>query len=290
MARALSDILTELKSTYDPQRQRATDFYNQSIGTIDPQEGADLSGLEQAKKNAFSSIETGANRRGLFFSGVPIEEQAKYVGESYLPSIASLKGRYAGIRGDLRNTLAQQLQNIDLDERKFGQGIYQNEMDMNFQREQAAAAERASRAASAAANAPFQFGRGATTTGRGGNVQGVATGYTPQLQQLYNSMFFKPGGGTWSDQDLMNDYNATAKSAARGNRADMQKLDIYHSARPELFGTAPQGGLSASIVPYREGVRIPQTYNWQQNAAPQVRVAQPSNQTIGGQPFGLRVR
>ena len=287
MARALSDILTELKSTYDPQRQRASDFYNQSIGTIDPQEGADLSGLEQAKKNAFSSIDTGANRRGLLFSGIPIEEQAKYVGESYLPSIASLKGRYAGIRGDLRNTLAQQLQNIDLDERKFGQGIYQNELDMDFQREQAAAAERASRAA-AAANAPFQFngGGGPAPT----KTTPVSTGYTPQLQQLYNSMFIKPGGGKWSDQDLMNDYNATAKSAARGNRADMQKLDLYHSARPELFGTAPQGGLSASIVPYREGVRIPQTYNWQQNAAPQVRVTQPSNQTIGGQPFGLRVR
>lgn len=153
MARALSDILTELNSTYNPQRQAQTDVYNQNLAAVDPQQQADLSGLEAAKKDSFSQIETGANRRGMFFSGIPLQEQAKYVGQNYLPAVANLQNRYAQIRCNLRQSLADTLANLDTKQREFGQGIYQNEVNQDIQRESIAAQERAaaaSRASSAA--------------------------------------------------------------------------------------------------------------------------------------------
>lgn len=142
MARALADILTELNSVYNPQRQAQTDIYNKGIESVAPQETADLSGLEVAKQNAFESINTGANRRGMYFSGIPLAEQGKYVGENYLPSIAGLKNRYAGIRGNLYQTLAQQLGELDTRQREFGQGIYNQEVQQDIERERIAEAAR----------------------------------------------------------------------------------------------------------------------------------------------------
>lgn len=89
----------------------------------------------------------------MFYSGVPIAEQSKYVGENYLPSIASLKNRYAGIRGNLYQTLAQTLGSYDTEAAAKGNDIYQQELARDEQirqfnetlaaQERNAAAERA---------------------------------------------------------------------------------------------------------------------------------------------------
>lgn len=171
MARALSDIMTELESTYNPLRNRSQEVYNKGLEATNPQESADLSGLEQAKKNAFESINTGANRRGMFFSGIPLSEQSKYVGENYLPSVASLKNRYAGIRSNLYQTLAQQLGQYDLDQNKYARDIYNTEVSQDLAREQAAAA----RAAAGSG------GGSSLISGFGGNNGATAQQAAPQI-------------------------------------------------------------------------------------------------------------
>ncbi len=262
MARALQDILTELNSVYNPQRQSAQGIYDKGIEATNPMESADLAGLEQAKKDSFDQITTGANRRGMFFSGVPLKEQAQYVGQNFLPGVANLKNRYAGIRGNLYQTLAQTLGNIDVEKNKYGREIYNAEVAQDLEREKQAQAAKAS-AGSGGGFGGFNLNGGNTGT----NVLGASTQVSSALQNQYNSMFYKPGGGKWSDADLASDYNATYASAKNGNKADMQKLQLYHAERPDLFGSAPQGNLSTTTAPYNTGAKIPQTYNWQQSQA-----------------------
>ena len=262
MARALTDILTELDSVYNPQRQNAQGIYQRGLEDINPMESADMAGLEQAKKDSFDQITTGANRRGMFFSGVPLKEQAQYVGQNFLPGVANLKNRYAGIRGNLYQTLAQTLGNIDVEKNKYGRDIYNTEVAQDLEREKQAQAAKAS-AGSGGGFGGFNLNGGNTGT----NVLGASTQVSSALQNQYNSMFYKPGGGKWSDADLASDYNATYASAKNGNKADMQKLQLYHAERPDLFGSAPQGNLSTTTAPYNTGAKIPQTYNWQQAQA-----------------------
>lgn len=136
MARNLDQILTELNSVYSPQR----DVYNAQISQIDPQQQAELSGLDVTKQNAFQGITDQANRRGLLFSGIPIQEQAQYTGGTYLPAVANLKGRYAQQKFNLQDALAK----ISQDQYNTGQGIYQKELDRDADAARAAGAGAAS--------------------------------------------------------------------------------------------------------------------------------------------------
>jgi hypothetical protein len=159
-------------------RNRSQEVYNKGIEATNPQESADIGGLEQARTNAFESINTGANRRGMFFSGIPLAEQSKYVGENYLPAVASLKNRYAGIRSNLYQTLADQLGQYDLDQQKFGREIYNTEVAQDLERESIAAANRAAAAGSAGAS----FGGGSFG---GGTQQPAAAAQQASLRQVW---------------------------------------------------------------------------------------------------------
>lgn len=185
MARALADIITEISSSYNPMRERANALYNKQFSELAPQETADLSGLEQAKQNAFESISTGANRRGMFYSGVPIAEQSKYIGENYLPSIASLKNRYAGIRGNLYQTLAQTLGSYDTEANSRANDIYQQELARDEQirqfNETLAAQERAAAASRASGGGGGGSGNGAFTPSLNLSKTTAKTGATPAV-------------------------------------------------------------------------------------------------------------
>lgn len=195
MPRALSDIMTELDSTYNPLRNRSQEVYQKGLDATNPQESADLGGLEIAKNNAFESINTGANRRGMFFSGIPLAEQSKYVGENYLPSIAGLKNRYAGIRGNLYQTLASQLGQYDVDQEKRKYEIYNSEVAREREDKLLAdaAAERA-RVASSGGGSGGGFVPGRTTGGGGGG--GQVLGAQETLRQR------------WQREATAGDYNA----------------------------------------------------------------------------------
>lgn len=164
--------MSELNASFQPQRNE----YNKQLTEVDPAESLDLQGLEQAKKDSFEQINTGANRRGMFYSGMPLQEQAKYVGADYLPAMASIKNRYGQFRNNLRLALAELAQRQNTQ----ALGIRQYEMEQDESRrrweaEQAAAREAAARAAASAG-------------GGGGSYVGGGGGGTTGGQQQYASL------------------------------------------------------------------------------------------------------
>ena len=209
MARALQDILTELNSVYNPQRSSANNLYSQNMAAVDPQQQADLTGLEAAKKDSFGQIETGANRRGMFYSGVPVAEQSKYVGQSYLPAVANLQNRYAQIRGNLRQSLSDTLANLDIKQNEYGQNIHQQELTRDEQTRQfnaqLAATERAN-----AANAPFKLGGG----GDGDNSTDGKIKEPPAdiigLQNMFNRNYQSTAGTVATRANQLNWINSWA--------------------------------------------------------------------------------
>lgn len=238
MARALADIMTELNSVYNPQRTRQQDMYSQGMAAVDPMQSADLAGLEAAKKDSFNQIETGANRRGMFFSGIPLAEQAKYVGQNYLPSVANLQNRYATIKGNLYQTLAGALGNLDTEQRKFGQDIYGQEVNQDLQREQAAATARASAASAGSGFSP--------TYNAPVNNTPTPTAATPTLRQ------------TWQQEAAAGDWNAQVALNYAGDDGNYDGLVNSQSEYDILKGMGitgnyyvgnGNGGLSGYTVP-----------------------------------------
>lgn len=139
MARALGDILTELNTVYDPQKA----LVKEQMQTLDPSQSAEMQGLQSAQQDAFQAITEAANRRGMFYSGAPIAEQQKYTGATYLPAVANLRAKYAQQKFNLQDTLNK----IQAEQQLKAQGIYQEELNRDLQRQladEAAARARAS--------------------------------------------------------------------------------------------------------------------------------------------------
>lgn len=237
MARALADIMTELNSVYNPQRTRQQDMYSQGMAAVDPMQSADLAGLEAAKKDSFNQIETGANRRGMLFSGIPLAEQAKYVGQNYLPSVANLQNRYATIKGNLYQTLAGALGNLDTEQRKFGQDIYGQEVNQDLQREQAAATR------ATAASSVF------TPSGGGDNTPTqTATPFQTYLQSLYAA---NPTATRAQQDQWVQQYNTTHGIT---NPSDVSAI---YAAYDTWYPWAQNGGgQSAPAAPQPAVVKI----------------------------------
>lgn len=115
----LDQIIASLNPAYAPSEN----LYNQQIQTVPTQANAAIAGLDTAKNNAFNDINTGANSKGLAFSGIPISEQARYTGEKYLPAVA-------GIQSDTQNktfTLQQALASLEQDKQKTALGTQQGQ-------------------------------------------------------------------------------------------------------------------------------------------------------------------
>lgn len=147
MPRALSQILDELNAVYNPQR----DVYNQQVALLPEQQMAQEKGLEQAKQDSFQEITNTANRRGLFYSGIPVAEQQKYTGATFLPAVANLRNNFQTRKFNLQDALAE------ITQKQYGQayGIRQGELDT----EAAMEAERnRARAAAGGASPGFGFG------------------------------------------------------------------------------------------------------------------------------------
>ena len=232
MARALDQIINELNSTYNPRR----DNFTSQIGALDPQMQAEEQGLEATKQDSFKQIERGANRRGMFYSGVPIQEQAQYTGGQFLPAVANLRSRYSQQRFNLRDSIAK----INEEQQQYGQGIWEREKAQDYKAEQDRLARddqlrRDAEARSAASRGGFGGFSGGGGDGGGGRVQGAQT--DPTQQAAYNDVFSRIQGQ--NDAALRSDYAATKKSAAFGNTRDKIKLQIYAQLRPDLFRGVP---------------------------------------------------
>jgi len=142
MPRALSQILEELNQVYNPQR----DVYNSRITALPEEQAAEERGLEAAKRDAFDQITTQANRRGLFYSGIPVAEEQRYTGQTFLPAVANMRANFANRRFNLQDALAQ------ITQRQYGQAY-----DIRNAEEQN---EIAARGGSGGASPSFGFGGG----------------------------------------------------------------------------------------------------------------------------------
>lgn len=172
MARALEAILQELDSVYNPQK----DVYNQQINALPGQQQAELGGLDAAKNDSFQQIVQGANRRGVAFGGIPLEEQARYLGSTYMPAVANLKGRFQGQKSDLQLRLAE----LAAQQRKDAYDIYNSEV----------ANDNARAAASAASSGGFSPSLGKS----GGSVLGTQASYGYSKKADGGFAFVDPNG------------------------------------------------------------------------------------------------
>jgi hypothetical protein len=178
MARALGDILTELNTVYDPQKA----LVKEQMATIDPSQSAEMQGLQSAQQDAFQAITDQANRRGMFYSGAPISEQQKYTGATYLPAVANLRAKYAQQKFNLQDTLNK----IQADQQLKAQGIYQEEVNRDLQRQ--LADEAAARARSAGGGGGGGGGYDFGGLGGGAEAGGAAGGAPASMNQ-------RSGGG-----------------------------------------------------------------------------------------------
>lgn len=132
--------MAELDQFFNPSAV----IIKQRQGLIEPQIASATKGLETRKENEFRDITSRANARGVVYSGLPIEEEARYTGEQFLPALASL--RQTGQEQNL--SLAESLAGLRREQGLLGQQIRQGELDRDEARRQA---DRAARAASAGA-------------------------------------------------------------------------------------------------------------------------------------------
>lgn len=149
----LDQILAELDPAYAPQRQ----IFQQQQALLPGQEQAALTGLEVGKQNAFRDVNTMANAKGLAFSGIPAAEQTRYLGEKYLPAVASTKGEFQKQNLTLAQALAalageQRIKAIDTrgGQQKVLDAYLEAERDRQFRAAEAEKQRRADAALSAA--------------------------------------------------------------------------------------------------------------------------------------------
>lgn len=153
MAQTLDQIIADRAALFDPSKA----LVNSQTAALPGQQAAEQGGLDTAKTNAFGDITNSANAKGVLFSGVPVDQQARYVGEKYLPAKAALDTTYANKRSALEQTLLDigQKQSTDASSVQNGQisaeAAAQKTADdraYNESRLQIAAAKAASTAAS----------------------------------------------------------------------------------------------------------------------------------------------
>jgi hypothetical protein len=219
MAQAIDDILKELDAGYNPQRQAINDRITQ----LQPQADAQVAGLKQEQQNAFGDITNGARDRGIGFSGIPIAEQAKYTGSTFLPAVANVQSTL----NTAKSSLYDNLNNINLDQRKTAYSI----RDGQQTREQAAADAAAARAASAAQSTGLASLFGGVTTQpvqKAAAVDPYAKVDRSAMQQSVNNLL-----KTNNVARINQEYNAIKQSAARGNVADKYKLELFDAAQKQ---------------------------------------------------------
>lgn len=173
MARAFNDIYAELGSQYDPSAKLIQDQISAIPGSTD----ALVAQAEAKKTQAFDDITNAARRRGMGFSGIPLQEQAVYASTEFAPAVARVKSDAEG----RKVTLIESLNTMNRDRSTRAQSVYDNELARDFQErqfqeqirqfneQQAAAAAQAS-AGSAASDLSQYFGA------NGANTQALTKG------------------------------------------------------------------------------------------------------------------
>lgn len=200
----------------------------------------------------------------MLFSGIPLAEQGKYVGENYLPSIAGLKNRYAGIRGNLYQTLAQQLGDLDTRQREFGQGIFNQEVQQDIERERIAEAARQA-----------ELDRQASARAAGSGASSGAALFRPT-----STATTATGTGSGGTLDINNLYSTLATQYKNNPTATRQQQDNWVKAWMIQNGADP----NAADDPYGVWSAYNNKYPWEKYsvAAPITSTAVPAGATVLG--------
>ncbi len=242
-ARSFQQVLAEVTAKSDPQRKVVLD----QVAALPGQQLADEAGLEAKKTQAFDDIIGGARRRGLGFSGIPLEEQARYTATDYTPALANMKSGYNTRRGTLESALADigrndymSAQDIFSRDQQAAENRRQFDLSYKLRQQQAADARRAAAAAST-----FSPSVG------GGNKTKAPT---IQDQAYLSVQRFLQG----DDNSIRSDYRATLNSANRGNALDKLKVELYKQSRPDLFAPKKSSKSSGPTkIPFRDGFYAP---------------------------------
>ena len=229
MARALQDIITELNSVYDPQRQ----VYSGQMTQLDPQMTAEQQGLEATKKDSFQQITERANRRGMFYSGIPVQEEQRYTASEFLPAVANLRAKYASQRFGLQEALTK----LTAEQYNQANSLRQKELDREEEQrqfnERLAAQERASRASAGGGGGGGgfspSFGGGAVAAAAPRNANNPG-GDPGQVFSLIQQLRQSPGGvKNWGWANLAAEFNRRGIDTRQGGAADIA-LNRYFNA------------------------------------------------------------
>lgn len=80
-------------------------FYQNYRDSLDRQYQASLQNLEQQRKNAQTSIMSGANKAGMLYSNFPAKAKIQYDQETYQPAQIKLQNSYQTGLDALRNNI-----------------------------------------------------------------------------------------------------------------------------------------------------------------------------------------
>jgi len=80
-------------------------FYQNYRDSLDRQYQASLQNLEQQRKNAQTSIMSGANKAGMLYSNFPARAKIQYDQETYQPAQIKLQSSYQTGLDQLRNNI-----------------------------------------------------------------------------------------------------------------------------------------------------------------------------------------
>lgn len=222
-ARTLDQIVSEIRGVYDPQIKAV----KQKQSLLPQMIASEEQGLGAKQEQAFGDILSGARRRGLGFSGIPVGEQAKYTATEYLPALARLRQSGQEQAMTLEQAILgiqEKLQNQALGLRQYEQQRYdtwqQQQEQMEFQREQARRAAAASSASGSWMNSLMG----------GGQTQGAMTPQEdPGMQEVVNVI------GSRDYMQLYQYYKKLTQSAGAGNQGDARKLEYLAALQPGLF-------------------------------------------------------
>lgn len=88
---------------YDTEQIK--DFYQNYRDSLDRQNQTAVQSLDQQRKNAFTSIMSGANKAGMLYSNFPVRDKIRYDQETYQPAQIKLQTSYQTGLDALRNNI-----------------------------------------------------------------------------------------------------------------------------------------------------------------------------------------
>lgn len=233
MAQTVAEIYNSLNPTYDPYRQLA----QQQIDALPGQETAAIAAADTAKGNAFHDVTNQAVARGALYSGVPIDEENRYVGEQYAPKIAGIKTDTLNNRSklqlgllDVNKEQGMQAQSrhdtqVEADQRVAAQAAAQALEERRYQEQLRLAQTKAASVAAKTPKSDFKVSRD-----KGGGYQFAG----PNGEPVTAAQYYAGTGRNW--QDLANFiYSASSNDQLK---KDMGVLTPQQLAQkyPYVFG------------------------------------------------------